>query len=121
MDAVAILSTILTVGIAVIQSVLVKKINDTLSESKERKKKLEERDKNLEDGVMALLGDAIDRQCKLAVKEEDIEDMEKYISKIDHLNKPYQALGGNGVIAAEIKSVNEIYHYRLTKASNNNN
>ena len=68
---------------------------------------------------MALLGDAIDRQCKLAVKEEDIEDMEKYISKIDHLNKPYQALGGNGVIAAEIKSVNEIYHYRLTKASNN--
>jgi hypothetical protein len=119
MDIVAIITTLLTICVAIVQSVLVKKINDTLSESKLRKQKLEERDKNLEDGVMALLGDAIDRQCKLAVNEEDVEAMKVYIAKIDHLNKPYQALGGNGVIATEIKSVNEIYHYRLTKSTNN--
>ena len=119
MDIVAIITTLLTICVAIVQSVLVKKINDTLSESKLRKQRLEERDKNLEEGVMALLGDAIDRQCKLAVNEEDVEAMKVYIAKIDHLNKPYQALGGNGVIATEIKSVNEIYHYRLTKSTNN--
>lgn len=115
-----ILTTILTIAIAVVQSVLVKKVNDSLSETKLKKQELEERDKNLQDGVMALLGDAIDRQCKEALKADDIEDMKVYLSKIDHLNEPYKALGGNGVIASEVKSVTEIYHYRLTQATNNN-
>lgn len=119
MDIVAIITTLLTICVAIVQSVLVKKINDTLSESKARKREQEEKDQALQDGVMALLGDAIDRQCKLAVNEDDIEAMKVYIAKIDHLYQPYVRLNGNGVIATEVKSVNEIYHFRLTKSTNN--
>ena len=113
MDVITIITTILTIVVAIAQSIIVKKINDTMAETKKKKQDIEERHKAMEDGVMALLGDAIDRQCKLAINETDVDDMAKYIEKIDHLNKPYKALNGNGIIANEIKYVNEVYHDRL--------
>ena len=113
---IAILPTVLTLALAIVQSILVRKVNNSIAQRESDARSAKESSEALKSGVMALLGDSIDRLCRKALLETDLNALASDIEKIEHLNKPYMALHGNGVIKQEISSVHE-YYKEMLKAS----
>lgn len=114
---IAILPTVLTLALAIVQSILVRKVNSSITQREEDARLAKESSEALKSGVMALLGDSIDRLCRKALLETDLNALASDVEKIEHLNKPYMALHGNGVIKQEISSVHAYYRDALKASS----
>lgn len=107
------LTILLNISIAIIQSILVKKVNDSITAHKEYSEKSKAETEAIKAGIMALLGDSIDKLCIKALNEDNLEVMSTDLAKINHLFEPYQTLGGNGVIKTEVETVTNTFKERL--------
>lgn len=110
---ISILTIILNLIIAIVQSVLVKKVNDSITAHKEDSEKARSETKAIKNGIMALLGDSIDKLCIKALNEDNLEVMSTDLAKINHLFEPYTILGGNGVIKTEVDTVTNTFKEKL--------
>ena len=112
-----IITGLITMTIAILQAVLIRKVGKMQEEHEEDKKARMLEDEAMREGVKALLGDAIDRMIRYTLKDGSVETLKSNWAKIQQLNNAYKALHGNGAIKAEMETLEEYYQERLLEES----